>query len=35
MGMGVGTLAPGSYLAQSKKTTDFIYPYLYLLRRLQ
>ena len=32
MGMGVGNLAPGSYLAQSKKTTGFIYPYLYLLR---
>jgi hypothetical protein len=33
-GFGAGTLAPGSYLAQSKKTTGFIYPYLYLLRRL-
>lgn len=35
LGMGVGNLAPGSYLAQSNKTTGFIYPYLYLLRRLQ
>ena len=35
LGMGVGNLAPGSYLAQSNKTTAFIYPYLYLLRRLQ
>jgi Alginate export len=35
MGMGVGNLAPGSYLTQSNKTTGFIYPYLYLLRRMQ
>jgi hypothetical protein len=35
MGIGVGNLAPGSYLAQSNKNTGFIYPYLYLLRRLQ
>ena len=34
VGAGVGNLAPRSYLAQSKKTTGFIYPYLYLLRRL-
>ena len=34
VGVGVGNLAPGSYLAQSKKTTGFIYPYLYVLRRM-
>ena len=34
IGFGAANLAPGSYLAQSKKTTGFIYPYLYLLRRL-
>jgi hypothetical protein len=34
VGFGAGTLTPGAYLVQSKKTTGFIYPYLYLLRRL-
>jgi hypothetical protein len=34
VGVGVANLAPGSYLTQSKKTTGFVYPYLYLLRRL-
>jgi hypothetical protein len=34
VGVGAGNMAPGSYLAQSKKTTGFVYPYLYLTRRL-
>ncbi|MGA2114236.1 MAG: alginate export family protein [Bryobacteraceae bacterium] len=33
-GIGVGTLSPGAYLVESKKTTGFIYPYLYILKRL-
>jgi len=34
VGVGVANLAPGSYLTQSKKTTGFVYPYLFLMRRL-
>jgi hypothetical protein len=34
IGFGAGTLTPGAYLVQSKKTTGFIYPYLCLQRRL-
>jgi len=31
-GTGVGTLTPGAYLMQSKKTTGFVYPFLYFTR---
>jgi hypothetical protein len=33
-GIGVGTLAPGAYLVQSKKTSGFVYPYLSFTRQL-
>jgi hypothetical protein len=34
MGVGVGNVAPGSYLKQSGKTTGFVYPYLTFTRQL-
>jgi hypothetical protein len=34
LGIGVGNLAPGSYLKQSGKTTGFVYPFLYFTRQL-
>jgi hypothetical protein len=34
LGVGVGNLAPGSYLKQSGKTTGFVYPYLTFTRLL-
>ena len=34
IGIGVGTLAPGAYLQQSKKTSGFVYPYLSFTRQL-
>jgi len=33
-GIGVGTLTPGAYLIQSKKTSGFVYPYLSFTRQL-
>jgi hypothetical protein len=32
LGTGIGTLTPGAYLIESKKTTGFFYPFFYLLR---
>jgi hypothetical protein len=34
VGFGLGTLAPGSYLKQSGKTTGYTYPSLYLTRQI-
>jgi hypothetical protein len=33
LGTGVATLTPGAYLVQSKKTTGFVYPFLYFTRQ--
>jgi hypothetical protein len=33
-GIGVGTLNPGAYLIQTKKTSGFVYPYLMFTRQL-
>jgi hypothetical protein len=34
LGVGVGNIAPGSYLAQSGKTSGYVYPYMTLTRQL-
>ncbi len=34
VGIGVGNLAPGSYLKQAGKTSGFVYPFLYFTRQL-
>jgi hypothetical protein len=33
LGTGVGTLTPGAYLVESKKTSGFLYPFLYFTRQ--
>jgi hypothetical protein len=34
LGTGIGTLTPGAYLIESKKTTGFFYPFFYFQRSL-
>lgn len=34
VGFGLGTLNPGEYLIQSKKTSEYYYPYMFLTRKL-
>jgi len=34
VGAGIGTLAPGSYLVESHKTSGYVYPFLYFTRQL-
>lgn len=33
LGTGLGTLSPGAYLVQSKKTSGFLYPFIYFTRQ--
>jgi hypothetical protein len=34
IGFGLGTLNPGAYLIQAKKTSEYYYPYMFLTRKL-